>query len=100
MHADGTYVLIIEIQSRDDWQVLGERRALFVAGDSRASGDLLRLNSEVQNGGGTYERYGVILSRSDWTAIASGSDARMRIATVVYTLPDVLREEMQMVAER
>jgi len=98
VHADGSYVLVVEIQSRDGWQALGERQALFVAGDARASGELLRLNSDVQRGGGTYERYGVVISKADWAAIAQGSDARMRIASVVYALPAVLQEEIQMVA--
>lgn len=103
-YGGGQRLLLLTISSQESWQALGTRKARLLAdseGDEpiRMEVQLERLDSEVDSGT-TYEQMGIFLSSTQWTELQTGSNLRIRIDGIVYTVPDVILEEMALVEER
>lgn len=104
-YLDQQYALMLEVDA-DTWRLVGERNAQVVAyaaeGDTpeRFSVQLVRVDSDVQSDGRTYERYGLVLSARQWAAMQDAYRTAFRVAGVTYTLTDGAQREMQLVQAR
>lgn len=78
-------VLMINVISRDSWQILGAKKAQFIIDEERKEYSLHQIDTEIQSGS-VIESYGIIMTKKELVQLANASDIRFRINRNVYTV--------------
>lgn len=94
---EGRYIMIIEVASTDSWQLLSANTANFIIDGEREEHQLLRIDTDTQSGG-TIERYGIMLSASEFEKFGNAEDLRFRANRNVYTVTQEAKDTFLLVS--
>ena len=99
VYHEGDVVMLIEIASRDSWQLTRAKSIDTIIDERRESFDILRLNSKASRGV-VYESYIAYLDM-DWLLIISeAGDVRFRANRNVFTLNKKVKQSAKLLYDR
>lgn len=82
---DGTYAIMFEVVA-DSWVHLSDDTAYFLIDGERMEQTKHQADSDVWDGGRTYEKNIFMPSEAQYRAIVNGTDVRFRLGGIVYTI--------------
>lgn len=88
-------VLMINVLSRDSWQILGAKSARFLIDGERIEHSLHQIDTEIESGS-VVESYGIILTKKELAELANADDIRFRINRNVYTVTQNAKAGIQL----